>query len=83
MTNLCPADETNPTCDEVLNACDKALIAREYEVKLGDLAIKQLQERNTELVYRVEDLQKKESSIWRNPWLYFGLGVVGGFLLAK
>jgi hypothetical protein len=66
----------------VLSLCDKALEAKNREIELSDLAIKQLTERTQYLDKRVLDLETDSQHFWRNPFIMGALGlVVGGAIV--
>jgi hypothetical protein len=72
-----------PKCDDVLSLCDKALQAKDKELELCDLGLKQTLDQKVQLETEVKDLNDRSSSIFRNPFFLIGLGLVGGVLLAK
>lgn len=71
------------TCSEVLGACDAALTAKKKELQLSDLALSERAKQAVDLQAQVDTLTSARNSIWVNPWLYLGLGLVGGALLTK
>jgi len=64
------------SCDDALNECDAAL----KKADLTILAYKEIVAKQTDLLTQqqkdIETVRKQRDSIWRNPVLYFALGIV-------
>lgn len=79
---------TSPTtlladCAADVRLCDQAYQNKKKELEVSDLAIRQLQNNNSELVFEVKRLQEVNTAWYKNPYLLLGLGLIGGVLLAK
>lgn len=83
MTQSLTVLAETPTCNSVLQKCDEALQARKKELNLCNLALTQNLSETGELSTKLSDSEDKLNSIWRNPFLLIGLGLVGGVLLVK
>jgi hypothetical protein len=90
LTTVCLAKETEsrilfsvsaskPTCDEVLKACDEALNKAGKVIEGKNEIIKAQEEQVKNLSEQVIDLQDERDSIFKNPIVWFLVGVaVGG-----
>lgn len=71
---------SEPTCDEVLAACDKAVGALEHEVNI-------LKDLNAIRAEEIDRLRAREDAWQTNRWLWLGagllVGVAGGVYLSK
>jgi hypothetical protein len=72
-----------PTCPEVLSACAAAYDARVEELRLSDLALTQSKDNSVQLTKEVEEANAKLDSLWRNPYVLIGVGLLGGAILFK
>lgn len=72
-----------PTCNEVLQACDKAFEAKKKEVQLCDLALKKSVDQNAALTKEIKDKEASGSSIFKNPFFLMGIGLVGGLIINR
>lgn len=79
-TNICLA-KSPVSCKDVIKAADKVLEEKNKEITLADLAIKVTKDDNERLNKLVEEKDHKLSSIWRNPWVLIGLGVLAGTII--
>lgn len=73
----------SPQCDQVLNACDKAL---EDQLKLNHdkQRIIEAQDKLTETQrLKIDELKSENSSIFKSPYLWFGLGVLTTVIIRK
>lgn len=80
---VCQVALADVSCDDIISACDGALDAKNKQIELSDLAIVQLKDQNVVLKDRAEEAEGKLSSIWRNPFVYLGVGFVTGVVLMK
>lgn len=62
-------------------SCDKALEARKKELDLTKLALDYSVDTNKKLAEQVKEKDEQLGSIWRSPYLWFGLGVLGTSIL--
>jgi hypothetical protein len=72
-----------PSCDQVLNACDKAL---QDQIQLGtskDILIKDQNSLILSQHDKIDMLEKDNSSLLKNPYLWFGVGLVTGVVLVN
>lgn len=84
MSVLLPHTARASECTDVVKACDKALQDQDQVINLKTATIKAQSEVIGALDTKVIALEKDKNSIFNNPWLYFGLGVLTGtFLLRK
>ncbi len=70
-------------CSDVIAACDKAIAAKDGEISAKNDVIKKQDDVNAMLNQKVVDLEAKDRSIFRNPYVLIGVGLIGGFLIAK
>lgn len=70
-------------CSAALAACDKALAAKDKVIEAKNVVIKKQDDVNGMLTQRVVELENSQSSIFKNPFVLIGLGIIGGFVLAK
>lgn len=70
------------TCGGIIASCRKALDAKDKEIQLSDLAIKAAKDDNTRLNKEVEKKNDQLSSIFRNPFVLIGAGIIAGLFLA-
>lgn len=73
---------TEVTCDQVLRACDEALLARDNQLKLMDKALNDATQQILSLDKAVKEADDKLSSPTRNPFVYLTAGAIGGALVA-
>ena len=72
---------TTTSCKDVIEACDEALADKVSQITIRDLAIKQYRDENVLLAREVDRQESELNSVFRSPWLYFGLGVLTGKLV--
>ncbi len=68
-------------CDAVLDKCRKAV---DSQLKLNHAQQKQIQAQDELIGYqkdRIVTLEKENKSILKSPWLWMGVGLIGGQLL--
>lgn len=65
---------SKPGCKEVIETCDKALDAKNKALQLSDLAIKECQKHVGDLTVEVNELRDSNTSILKNPIVWFLLG---------
>lgn len=83
MMSSLTVQAATPTCDQVLSLCDKALDAKDKELKLCNLGLVQTLDAKEALRLELEEVKDKQNSIFRNPFLYLGIGLIAGGLLVK
>ena len=71
------------SCQEVIQKADKALADKDKQIEIRDLRLKDAEVQTAKLSSDLKETQDKLSSIWRNPWFYFGVGVITGAVLLK
>ena len=76
-----PAPSLYPTCSDIITSCRKALGAKDKEIQLSDLAIKQAKDDNIRLNKEVEVKNDQLNSIFRNPIILIGAGLLAGLIL--
>lgn len=69
------------SCEQVIQACDAALDAKNREIGLKDLAIQQRQDQIVELNSELQDANSKLQSPVRNPFIMTTVGVLIGILV--
>lgn len=72
-----------PSCDQVLSACDKALESQRKLNHEQQRLIKAQDELAITQRERIDQLTKENKSVFRSPWLWFGLGALTGVILVK
>lgn len=77
------ADQTNPSCGDVIAACDKAIADQKSQVSIRDLRLTQSSNEIDRLGKVVADDESKLNSIFRNPWVFFAVGAGIGIYLGK
>lgn len=82
-TSTIRAETTIKQCENVLVLCDKALQETKKQVEVRDQIISASSQEILRQKEVIQDQESKLNSIFRNPWLYLGLGLVGGYLIAK
>lgn len=68
-------------CDDVLNLCRKAV---DSQIKLNHAQQKQIDAQEDLLKtqrQKIDQLEKENNSILKSPWLWIGVGLIGGQLL--
>ncbi len=71
--------ELDAACDEALNACDAALNKADKVIQGKNAIIKIQKEQNQVLKSQIVDLEEERDSIFKNPIVWFFIGVaVGG-----
>lgn len=65
-------------CEDVITACDKALEAKNRQLELSDLALKNAVKLNGEAYQKLEEKQKELDRWYRQPLLMFLLGAAAG-----
>lgn len=70
-------------CTAIVTACDKALADQDRVINFKTRAIEAQQEIIGAQDTRIRILEEDKNSIFKSPWLYFGLGVVTGALLLR
>lgn len=65
-------------CEAVLAACDEAVSAADAVIEEQRALIAQQEAAQAAYLRRVEELEKKQHSILRNPLLWFGVGLAAG-----
>ena len=83
MLSLSMSANAEPTCKPLIESCDKALAAQKEQIQIRDLRIKESTSQIDELTKTVKEKDEKLSSIFRNPWVYLGVGVLAGALLFR
>lgn len=78
-----PSKSLGAECSALIAACDKALEAKDNVIVAKDTIIKKQDDLNGMLNQRVIELENSQNSIFKNPFVLIGLGVIGGFVLAK
>lgn len=73
------ANESKPSCGDVIKDADTAISGCQKEVQIRDLRLK---ESDQLILDQTEELKAKDSVI-HNPWLYLVLGIVAGHFLLK
>lgn len=78
------AGYAKPTCNEVLNACDKALKAKETQLQIRDEQLGQAQEMLKANAKEIGDLRRSNDAWYNNKllWLVVGAGTTA-YLLRK
>lgn len=71
------------TCPQVLKACDDVVNAKNEQLRVYGVAIQGYEAETTRLVKENRDLNSKSESMFRNPFLYFALGLVAGVVVSK
>jgi hypothetical protein len=75
---------TASECTDVVKACDKALADQDKVINLKTRQIEVQQDIIAAQDTRIVNLEKEKSSIFSNPWFYFGVGVLtGAFVIRK
>ena len=80
LSSTCYA-QTAPKCDQVLQACDKAL---NDQIKLNSLQsaiIDSMEKRTTIIVEQNKELQISNDSWYHNPFVVGGMGISAGIIL--
>jgi len=68
-----------PSCDQVIQACDKALDDEGKEIDADKLLILDLGNANRDLMLRSEDAESELDAWYRNPWMLLSIGfIIGG-----
>lgn len=70
-------------CKDVIYACDRAIAAKDEEIQAHKNVIKTQDNINQMLNEKVVKLEESKNAIWNNPFVLIGLGVIGGFVIAK
>lgn len=82
LTNL-NADQASPSCNDVINACDKALDAKDNQIKIRDLGLSVRDDQITGLKKDNADLEHSMSAWYRSPYLYLFLGLATGVFVTS
>jgi len=72
--NLYAAEKTR--CNEVIEACDKAIAAQKEEIKIREEESNLLRERGDTLQVQVEEKDKQLNNKLRKPGVLVGAGVL-------
>ena len=72
-----------PTCEAVLDSCDKALEAKKREIDLSDLGIKLRSDEIERLSKENSELRSKGSSLWSNHFLWATIGLFVGSRIVR
>lgn len=84
MSALAPSTaKAGTSCKDVVKACDKALADQDQVIKHKTYEITEQKKVIAAQDTRIVELEKKNSSLFRSPWLYLGLGLITGVLIAK
>lgn len=67
-------------CDQVVDACDKALTARKRELTLANIALLQSLDSNASLQRDLNTAEDKLKSVWRQPTFTIPLGITIGVI---
>ena len=70
-------------CTDVIKAADQTINLKDKQIDAQDKLIGKQNDMNQMLNDRVVELESSNNSIFKNPFLYLALGLVGGFLVAK
>lgn len=74
-----PSPSPSPvTCNQVIQACDKALEAKEKQLQLSDLALKQALDDRGKLQKDLESTRADKDAWYRNPGLWIAVGILVG-----
>lgn len=71
---------TKTTCKDVIAACDKALVEKNKQLELSDLAIGTLKKQNGDLSSENESLRETNSKWYHNPYVMVVFGAAAGTL---
>ncbi len=69
-------------CKDVIQKCDAAIAAKERQVSLCDLALRQSIERGTMLTLEVQEKDAQLSAWFRNPFTTVTVGALLGLVVA-
>lgn len=78
MTSAVAGPGATPSCEQVLDACDAALKAKQRELDLADLGIKIRDEHRVELQKENARLREESGAWYRNPFVWAAIGVIAG-----
>ncbi len=78
-----PSPSASPSCDPIIKACDKALDAKNKQIKLSDLAIQQQKDVINKQGVVIAEQDAKLNSFFRSPIVLIVAGAVGALLLGK
>jgi hypothetical protein len=78
LSTLTPMTARAGTCEQDIILCDKALQAKKGELRLCDLAVRQLQDENTVLKTQITDKDDALRAWYHNPFVLVALGLVIG-----
>jgi len=83
ILSLSPVCYAEKNCDALVYSCTEALKAKDVAIDAAKGVIVVQDDVNRLLNERVVQLESSKSAIWNNPFVLIGLGVIGGFVLAK
>lgn len=69
------------TCNDVIAKCDAALAAKDEQIRLSDLALKQSMEFSGNLAVVAQDRERQLNAWYRNPFIMLILGAAVGGLV--
>ena len=75
-----PTPNSGPICQDIVNACDKALDAKDREIEAQGQVVKILEKAHKDDRTLIHKQEKDLDSVFRNPTLLVGAGVIGGLL---
>lgn len=81
MISLLNSAQAETTCKDVITSCDKALEAKNRQIQLSDLALRQTVDRLTRVELQYKEERESASAWYKSPFLYLSVGLIGGLLL--
>lgn len=83
-----PSPTPKITCNQIIQACDAALAAKndtiekkDRALQLADLAIQHAQDDTVRSYNELNELKESQNNIWHNPFLWVAVGLIGGILV--
>lgn len=75
--------KTTPTCNQVIQACDKALADKDAAIKSRDKELSQYQIMSKAQADEIAAKDRELSAWWRNPYVWGVVGLGLGIYLGK
>lgn len=72
-----------PNCQNVIDACDKAISDQKKQIEIRDLAITQSRDEISRQVAVIQDQDKQLHAWYNSKWLWLAIGAAGTAYLIK